>query len=181
MERARDDAAFRPIVRLSLWVDTLAREQLTKGAWMMSTEKWLGRNLEPHDAATIAGARFFVDAVVRTGGAVLVSTRQTESSLGAFYSAAHGQRATLLHLWAFRCPSVSFSLAGLDKLPGLAAEPVRADLYDRLAAIVGPLSTKNLNGYPAFPVARLAERPDAAAFRDWLGFVVERARRTPPR
>jgi hypothetical protein len=32
---------------------------------------------------------------------------------------------------------------------------VRRDLYDRLVAIAGPLSTEKLTGFPAFPVTRL--------------------------
>jgi hypothetical protein len=58
-------------------------------------------------------------------------------------------------------------LGNLMVRPGFTEE-ARRDLYDRLTAIVGPLSTTNINGYPSFGVTKLNDTSIRVAFEQML-------------
>jgi hypothetical protein len=53
--------------------------------------------------------------------------------------------------------AVQLNLAYLKSKPAFAEEPARRALYDRVATLAGPLSTRTLNGFPAFPAEKLRD------------------------
>jgi len=52
---------------------------------------------------------------------------------------------------------VQINFAYIKSRPALASEEVRQQIYDQVTAVVGPLTTQSLTGYPAFPLVRLNE------------------------
>lgn len=56
------------------------------------------------------------------------------------------------------------------------AEEDRRALYDRFVQAVGPLSTRTMTGYPAFPVTRLNDPQTATDIARLLRDTVEAAR-----
>ena len=49
--------------------------------------------------------------------------------------------------------------------PALATEEARRRFYDRFTETVGPLSTPKIDGFPSFPLERLADPQGMEAFR----------------
>jgi hypothetical protein len=68
---------------------------------------------------------------------------------------------------------LSFHLKGLSRVPDSA---VRQELLDGLQLVLGAASTANLNGYPAFDVAKLSDSAVAARLEAWLAGALDRMR-----
>lgn len=60
-----------------------------------------------------------------------------------------------LSLVSFGGGSVTLNLAYLKSRSAFASDAAREAIYVRVAALVGPLSTRNLNGHPKFAAAKL--------------------------
>jgi hypothetical protein len=67
------------------------------------------------------------------------------------------------------------AFAHLRKRPGLIHDADCRAAYDRFVSAVGPLTTDNLNGYPAFKVSRLAEEAVCARFENATTYLLELA------
>ena len=63
---------------------------------------------------------------------------------------------------------IQLCLIYLAARPVFAPEAVRQSLYDELDAIVGPLTTTNLTGFPAFDARKLIDVAKRDAIADFL-------------
>ncbi|WP_140986935.1 hypothetical protein [Asticcacaulis tiandongensis] len=131
----------------------------------ITRDQWLQTHIAPFGAQTLDGALAFISLVEQLGGDVGISSRQ--GSLYASLSDESGTTFSPVHLWASGA-QVSFSLRNLHQLAAFTDEATRRRLYDDLTAIVGQLSSTNLQGYPAFPVSQLANDEVAGMFKQWL-------------
>ena len=84
------------------------------------------------------------------------------SVVAAEFSGDDGKTVCPLHLWKDG-GLVCMSFSGLLKRPGLEEEAARRRHYDEFNGSVGPLTSSNLQGFPAFKVAALADAEKRAA------------------
>ena len=131
-------------------------------------DEWIGQRLGPCGDEAVKAAETFVSLVEEAGGRAVVTSAQGsiisefETPAGVVYP---------LRLSPERKGSVQLCLAYLVSRPGFTSVDARQRAYDDLADIVGPLSTKTLNGYPGFDARRLndpATRSHMAAYLDWI-------------
>jgi len=74
------------------------------------------------------------------------------------------------HLWPSKnSATVSLSLSYLKAYAAFADLSVRQTLFDEAEIAVGQLSSKNLNGFPAFPLSRLGDPKIAERFQEFVG------------
>lgn len=139
----------------------------------ISRDQWLEKHFGLTGDAIHAGARAFTTVVERLGGKADIPS--TQGSIYAMFKGNDGKAFYPLHLWAYNA-SVSFSLQYLYKRSGMQEESVRSQLLSELAEIVGPLSTMNLKGFPAFKVALLADPVIASEVEKWLANTLNRIR-----
>jgi hypothetical protein len=119
----------------------------------LDADQWIDKHIRPRGEKAVHGANAFVSVIEELGGRIEVASTQG-SIYGAFRS-QNGTRYYPLHLSSDNRISISFHY--LLKRPGLLDVRARKELYDVMLQAVGPLSTANLQGYPGFPVDRLAE------------------------
>lgn len=134
----------------------------------ISRDDWLDKNIQP--GADLAGTRAYISAVEGLGGEAVISPKQ--EALNARFSDPEGKPIVALQL-SKRVVHLPFGYL-LGRLPD---EAVRSELLRSLVAVVGPTTTSNINGFPSFAVARLADPEVAARFADWLRSAVETMRR----
>ncbi|AMU95074.1 hypothetical protein AOA14_10705 [Sphingopyxis terrae subsp. terrae NBRC 15098] len=139
-----------------------ARSALPK----ISRDEWIEESLRSFGAEAIEAANHYVDLVAAAGGHAEVTRAQ--ASLIAVFDLPND---TIYPITLSRQGkgSVQLCLAYLVSRPAFADEAVRQHIYDELTAIVGPLSTSKLSGYPGFPLARLN---DPAVRRDLQALLV---------
>ena len=128
-------------------------------------ETWIETKLGPCGDDIIAAANAFVALVDDLGGRAEVTSSQ--GSILSVFDTAGGA------LYPFRLSnerkgSVQLYLGHLIYRPAFADEAVRQRLYDDLVAIVGPLSTKTLNGFPGFDARKLNDPAIVAALAIYL-------------
>lgn len=111
--------------------------------------------------------------VNRLGGETGFAARQG-SIYGAF-AGNDGKNFYPLHLWADGA-LVSLTFRWMHQRPGLRDEAVRQRLLDEMVAIVGPTTTTNLQGFPGFKVALLADAGRAQQLETWLRSALDRMR-----
>lgn len=139
----------------------------------ISREEWLEKHFGSASEPVKAGTRAFISLVERVGGEAGVPS--TQGSIYAGFTGNDGKAFYPLHL--FKDGGViSFSLRYLHKRPALRDENVRMQLLNRLAEIVGPLSTTNLQGYPSFKVGLLADPIMVSRVEKWLVSTLESIR-----
>jgi hypothetical protein len=126
--------------------------KMVRGVSPMTRQVWISERLALFGSATVEGAEAFVAMIEATGGRAEVAS--TKGSVIAIYNAPPGKLYPLL-LSPSGKGSVSLRLGDLANRPAFAASEARQLLLDRLATIVGPLSTRTLTGYPSFPVTKL--------------------------
>jgi hypothetical protein len=95
-----------------------------------------------------------------------VATQQ--GSIVAVFKGTDGKAFYPLHLWGGNERAISLSFRWLKSRPALASEEARARMMADLVAIVGPLTTTNIAGFPSFKPERLADRERAAEVRAWF-------------
>ena len=128
----------------------------------MDAETWIGKNTIPRGNDSVRGAQMFMTILEQLGGRIEVAITQ-----GSMYGAFRSQNGTLfypLHLSRDNRFSLSFNY--LLKRPGLSEEAARSAIYEIFNQAVGPLSTKNLQGYPGFLVSSLSSSDICKRFRD---------------
>ncbi len=118
----------------------------------IAREAWIEERLSKHGAGTVTGARAFIELIETTGGTAEVAS--TQGSIVSWYASPNGFLYPL-SLSHFSKGSVQLCLCYLINRPAFASVDVRQMIYDRLTNIVGPLSTKTLNGTPSFSVTKL--------------------------
>ncbi|MFZ5707977.1 MAG: hypothetical protein ACOY5R_22185 [Pseudomonadota bacterium] len=134
----------------------------------IARETWIDERLGVFGADTVAAANAYVQTVEEAGGMAGVTDAQA-----AIYSAFSVPGGTLypLSLSAPGRGQISLNLAYLKSRPVFATDEARQDLLDRLTAIVGPLSTSKLGGFPTFPCTKLNDPSVRAGLRDFLEHV----------
>ncbi len=136
----------------------------------MGLDQWVSEYIAPMGPEALEALKLFEKLVVETGG-----TPELTSSQGSIIS-TYDVSGSKLYLFGFnkynRFPGggIQFNLSYLASRPAFAAHEVRQALYDQLASIVGPMSTKTLNGYPSFPAVKLT---DAKTFDNLKSLIEE--------
>ena len=125
----------------------------------IARESWIEERLAPCGLEVVEAAGNFVAMVSETGGDSGVTKAQ--ASIVAEFNLSAGIMYPL-RLSPERKGSVQLCLAYLRSWTPFADDAARQQLYDRLVAIVGPLSTATLTGYPGFDARKLNE-PDIRA------------------
>ena len=128
-------------------------------------DAWIEENLAQYGPETIKGAQAFIRLVDDAGGRSEVTSAQ--GSIVSVFELPNG-RIYPVALAKWSKGSIQFSLKDLKSRPAFTSDNVRKDLYDRLAAVAGPLSTDNISGYPAFPVTKLANPAVEDGLRSFL-------------
>lgn len=138
----------------------------------IAREAWIEAKLGPCGNDAVAAADAFVAMVDQLGGRAEVTSSQG-SILSVFDTS--GGPLYPFRLSSERKGSVQLYLGHLIYRPAFADEAVRQRLYDDLAAIVGTLSTKTLNGFPGFDVRKLNDPVIVGALSDYLRRLLSQA------
>jgi hypothetical protein len=112
----------------------------------------------------VRGAHALVSIIEEARGEPMVQ----QGSIYGVFRTSKGKPVYPLYLWAGGGGVISPSFGYLLNRPCLAEESTRKAFYDEFVKAVGPLSTRNLKGYPSFNVAKL----DAAKVRTAFAAVV---------
>jgi hypothetical protein len=131
----------------------------------ISIDDWIERRLSPLGPAAVAGAEVYVTIVEGTGGTPEVAS--TQGSIVAAYDSPDGILYPLM-LTPYSKGAVSLCLGYLANRAAFGSSEVRQALYDKLTGIVGPLSTKTLNGFPSFNVSKLNDEAVRAGLEGLL-------------
>ena len=141
-------------------------EKAARGALpAIGRDAWIAEHLGRHGEATLAAAETYLVAVESAGGRAEVTSTQGsviasfDTTAGPFYPVA---------LSRFGKGVVQLNLGYLMSRPAFADVAIRRALYDDLVAIVGPLTTTTLTGFPAFPVVKLNDTRVSFAFNEFL-------------
>ena len=128
-------------------------------------DTWIEEKLGPCGPAVIEAAERYIALVDDVGGRAEVT-----SSQGSIVTVldAPGGNLIPLRLSPERKGMVQLCLAYLINRPAFADQAVRQRLYDELVAIVGPLSTTTLNGYPGFDARKLNDPAIVTSLTDYL-------------
>ncbi|MDP5281414.1 hypothetical protein Q9Q95_20985 [Sphingomonas sp. DG1-23] len=141
-------------------------EKAARGALPPITrDAWIETKLGPCGNDAVEAANVFAALVDEVGGRAEVTSSQG-SILSVFD--IHGATLYPFRLSNERKGSVQLYLGHLIYRPAFANEVVRQRLYDDLVAIVGPLSTKTLNGFPGFDVRKLNDPLIASELTGYL-------------
>jgi hypothetical protein len=130
----------------------------------IAREAWIAEHLAKFGPATTSGADAYIAMIEEAGGRATVAS--TQGSIVAEFDTPGGWLYPLA-LTRYSKGGVQLCLGYLMNRPAFAGVDVRQKLYDRFTEIVGPLTTKTLNGFPGFAVTKLNEpaiRAEVAAF-----------------
>lgn len=118
----------------------------------LTHEQWIAQKLARHGDSTVSAARIFMEIVTAAGGHAEVARQQ-----GSMVAVFDLPGVTIYPVSLVENGKATLNLAYLRSRQPFDDEKRRQDLYDRFARLVGPLSTSNLAGYPAFDPARLRD------------------------
>ncbi|MCP3733109.1 hypothetical protein M9978_22130 [Sphingomonas sp. MG17] len=148
-------------------------EKAARGALPpIARETWILERLGPCGREVIEAADIFVSIIGELGGRAEVTSSQ--GSIISVFDTSSGSLYPL-RLSNERNGTIQLYLAHLVYRPAFADEAVRRALYEELVAIVGPLTTKTLNGFPGFDARKLTDPPVARALSDYLRRLLDRA------
>lgn len=135
-------------------------------------DAWIAEHLARYGPETVKAAETYIRLVDETGARAEVTTAQ-----GSIVATMELPGLTLYPVTLSRWGkgSVQLCLSYLVSKPAFVNESARQDLYDRLVAVVGPLSTKTLNGFPSFLATRLNDPAVQAGFRSFLIYLRDAA------
>lgn len=142
------------------------------GKLPMGKQQWIAEFISPRGHETVQALEHFEQVIVELGG-----SSDLTSSQGSIISTFEVGSAKL-YPFAFTRYSggaVQFNLGYLKSRRSFAEDGARQKLYDRLTAIVGPLSTETLNGYPAFAGTLLNDDLVRHQWKEFLSDLVETA------
>lgn len=131
----------------------------------ISREEWIEKHFAPLGRDTVVAAHIYIGLVTEAGGRAELTRAQ-----GSIVTVFDLPKDTLypLTMSSQGRGSVQLCLAYIVSRPAFAEERIRRDLYDYLTAIVGPLSTPSLTGYPGFPLTKLNDNFVRDGVRDLL-------------
>lgn len=130
-------------------------------------EMWVEERLGPCGTDVVAAADRFIALVDDAGGHAEVTRAQ--GSLLAVLDLPDGKGVLFpLRLSPERKGMVQLCLNYLVSRPAFADVAVRQRVYDELVAIVGPLSTTTLNGFPGFDARKLNDAAVQSALTAYL-------------
>ena len=132
-------------------------------------EEWIEEHLGQYGAETVDAALAYSRLVEDAGGQAGVTSAQ--AAIVSIFDLPGGKLYPIT-LSRYGKGVVQLCLGYLISRPAFASEEARRDLYDRLVAIVGPLSTQTLNGFPGFPVTRLNDPVVEREVRAFLGEIL---------
>lgn len=127
---------------------------ITEGAWFE-------KHIVPLGPSATSGASALL-AVMKESKAE-VGVASTQGSIYVQLPTADGKSTFPFYLVKNGTAQIGFG--NVLASSALAPEESRRHFYDRFAAAVGPLSSKNLKGYPSFPLERLSDAARVATFR----------------
>lgn len=128
----------------------------------ISREDWLDKHIAPRGTAALGGARAWIEVTQALTDEVAVASTQ-----GSIYSRINGKGGRSSYpFFLTRGGAGQIGLGWLGGSPALDDEAERKHYYDRFNAAVGPLSTSNLKGFPAFALELLTDPKRLDAFRD---------------
>lgn len=130
----------------------------------LTHNEWIEQKLVRHGQPTVDAAKIFMEIVAGAGGHAEVARQQ-----GSMVAVFDLPGVTIYPLSLVENGKGTLNLAYIRSRAPFDDEGRRKDLYDRFAELVGPLSTSNLTGYPAFDPARLHERE----VREGIGRILE--------
>lgn len=139
----------------------------------ITRDEWIDNRLSPLGAEVLQSADAFISMVEGLGGLAVVTSSQGsimsefETPTGKFYP---------LRLAAERRGSVQMCFQYLQYRATFAEIDARQSIYDRLVAIVGPLSTSSLTGFPSFDIRKLLDLSTRSDLNDLLFDLLERTR-----
>jgi len=115
----------------------------------VSQEEWIERTQRRYGQESVDGAHWFIGLVAEAGGHAEVAKLQ--GSLIGVFDLPFGSFYPI----SVQSGKVTLNFGYMTHRPALKSEESRQRLYDQLVEVVGPLSTKNLTGFPGFPTAKL--------------------------
>lgn len=128
-------------------------------------DTWVQERLAPLGSAVVEAAEAFITMVEAAGGRAEIPS--TQGSILSSFDAPSGLFYPL-RLGYERKGMIQLCLAYLKSRQAFASSEVRQQALDKLVAIVGPLSTSTLNGYPGFDARKLNERATREAISAYL-------------
>lgn len=135
-------------------------------------DAWIADRLGPCGSTVVDAAERFIALTNDAGGHAEVTKAQ--GSLLAVFDVPGGVLYPL-RLSPERKGMVQLCLAYLVNRPAFAEASVRQRLHDDLVAIVGPLSTRTLNGYPGFDARKLNDPAVMAALTTYTRALIAEA------
>lgn len=144
----------------------------------VTIDEWVAAKIAPFGEKSVKASSIFRDIIQRAGG--VVETPTTQGSIYGCFVSANGRKFYPFHLWPAKVTTVSLSLSYLSNHPAFASETVRQSLLHDAASRLGPLSSNNINGFPAFPAELLLDERYATAFSNLLAKVLEVANAGTP-
>lgn len=137
----------------------------------MSCEEWIATFIAPLGEEVTAGAHAFLKLIERLGG--YASVARQKGSIFASFDRADGGVASAFQLWKNGVISISFKW--LANCGQLAHEDVRRSFYVRFSESVGPMSSENINGFPAFPAKLLVNSEVVVSVEPLMRELIEKA------
>lgn len=139
----------------------------------MEVRDWLDEYIAPRGEQIVRASASYIRLVESLGAKVSVAS--TRGSLVTTWDAADGKKVYPIFLGSTGRLAVGFGW--VSSRTGLLEESIRQSFYDRFSAVLGGLSTQNLNGHPSAPVERLNSPEVLSAFKAVLSDFVEAARK----
>lgn len=131
----------------------------------ISQDDWIRKYIAPLGEETLAGFKQALEIVQQQGATTSVAS--TQGSIGVGVTAQDGKELIAVMLQRNGTAAIAFGYVNYH-----VPEELRRQALLRFEDAVGPLSTKNTNGYPAFLLSALAAPDTAATFADavahWL-------------
>lgn len=128
----------------------------------MSVDAWIEKHIAPKGAAALSGAKALLEVMRELSDEVDVASTQ-----GSIYARIHGKdgkKSYPFFLVRGGAGQVGFGWLGGSRV--FDDQHVRKRFYDRFNDAIGPLTTSNLQGFPAFALDRLTDPARLEAFRE---------------
>ena len=127
----------------------------------ISQEDWVNKHIEPRGPKVLEGARALLNIMMTMAPVMGVA-----SSQGSIYSKIPCSTGKPTYpFFLLKSGTAQIAFGWVVASPELESEEARLAFYEKFAAAVGPLSTKNHTGFPSFPLERLTDAEKLAAFR----------------
>ena len=136
----------------------------------MSREEWLNEKVVPLGAAAVTNLENAVQ-VIENLGAETVNVTVSNGSLYCEFRNSNNKSICVFNILHDR---VQINFGNISKLPSLISEQTRTEFLDRFEEAVGPLSTRNIQGFPCFPNEALSGPDERSAFENVaMDFIVK--------